>query len=258
MPSQAEPQGAAGQPAPFVVLLDDDAIFLKTFAANLQRAGYRVQSFTRPSEAIAALLEGAVVDACIIDWQMPEMDGLDVLRHLRQAGFGRPIMVLTSMNQPLFEEAALEHGAVEFVDKTRSPTVILQRLALIIAGAKGGIATPATGQEADAASEATVGALTLRSDTKRAFWRGQQVGLSLGEFEAVALLARKAGADVSYRRLYDAVRSEGFVAGQGAEGYRTNVRAMVKRIRRKFTEIDPSFDALENYTGFGYRWRPDD
>jgi two-component system, OmpR family, response regulator ChvI len=258
MPSGAEQPRAPARPAPHVVLLDDDAIFLKTFAVNLERAGYRVASFMRPSEAIDALLHGAVVDACIIDWHMPEMDGLDVLRRLKQAGFARPIMVLTSMNQPLFEEAALEHGAVEFVDKTRSPAVILRRLALIIAGAKSEKATPSTGQGAEAGSETAVGALTLRSDAKRALWRGRQVGLSLGEFEAVALLARKAGTDVAYRELYDAVRSEGFIAGQGVEGYRTNVRAMVKRIRRKFTEIDPGFGALENYPGFGYRWRPDE
>ena len=51
------------------------------------------------------------------------------------------------------------------------------------------------------------------------------------------------------------VRSEGFVAGPGQEGYRANVRAMVKRIRRKFTELDPGFAALDNYPGYGYRWR---
>src|SRR5258708_35341144 len=115
MPSGVEQPQAPAPPGPYVVLLDDDATFLKTFAVNLERAGYRVSSFMRPQEAIAALLQGAVVDACIIDWHMPEMDGLDVLRRLRQAGFAQPIMVLTSMNQPLFEEAALEHGAVAFV-----------------------------------------------------------------------------------------------------------------------------------------------
>ena len=71
-------------------------------------------------------------------------------------------------------------------------------------------------------------------------------------------MAERAGADVDYRDIYDVVRSESFVAGHGEHGYRANVRAMVKRIRRKFTDIDPGFAALDNYPGFGYRWRSRD
>ena len=58
-----------------------------------------------------------------------------------------------------------------------------------------------------------------------------------------------------YRALYDALHGDGFLAGQGEEGYRANVRAMIKRIRRKFVEVDPGFDALGTYAGFGYRWQ---
>ena len=85
----------------------------------------------------------------------------------------------------------------------------------------------------------------------------QAAGLSRGEFEVVALLALNAGADIGYRALYDALRGDGFMAGQGEEGYRANVRAMIKRIRRKFTTLDPDFDALGTYPGVGYRWRAD-
>lgn len=71
------------------------------------------------------------------------------------------------------------------------------------------------------------------------------------------LLAEREGKDVSYREIYNAVKGEGFIAGAGMEGYRANVRALVKRIRQKFKDVDPDFTALENYPGFGYRWRPD-
>jgi two-component system response regulator ChvI len=67
-------------------------------------------------------------------------------------------------------------------------------------------------------------------------------------------LAQRAGRDVGYREIYDAVRGVGFEAGQGPDGYRANVRAMVKRIRQKFRGVDENFDALANYPGFGYRW----
>jgi two-component system response regulator ChvI len=51
------------------------------------------------------------------------------------------------------------------------------------------------------------------------------------------------------------VHGKGFVAGEGPEGYRANVRTFIKRIRQKFRNIDSKFEQIENYPGFGYRWR---
>ncbi|HLW28926.1 MAG TPA: helix-turn-helix domain-containing protein, partial [Kiloniellales bacterium] len=67
--------------------------------------------------------------------------------------------------------------------------------------------------------------------------------------------AERAGQDVTYRELYDLVHGRGFVAGSGPDGYRANVRTFMKRIRQKFRELDEDFDEIENYPGFGYRWR---
>src|SRR3546814_13840039 len=58
-----------------------------------------------------------------------------------------------------------------------------------------------------------------------------------------------------YRDIYDLVHGDGFQAGAAGEGYRANVRGFIKRIRRKFEEMDPAFSAIENYPGFGYRLR---
>ena len=73
----------------------------------------------------------------------------------------------------------------------------------------------------------------------------------------VQYLATRAGQDVSYRELYDLVHGKEFIAGDGPEGHRANVRTFIKRIRQKFRDIDDSFDEIENYAGFGYRWRGD-
>jgi two-component system response regulator ChvI len=233
---------------PHVILVDDDELFLKTFAANVENAGYKVSAFPRPGEALARLLQDPAPDACVIDWHMPEMGGLDLLRRLKSGTFGAPVMVLTSANQPLFEETAFEHGAVEFVDKTRSLSVILARLARLIAAAQ------ATARNDGPPLPEEIDDLRLDRQSRRAFWRGVQVGLSLGEFEVVALLAAKAGSDVSYRQIYDVIQDAGFLGGRGPEGYRANVRAAIKRIRKKFCAVDPGFDAIKNYAGFGYRW----
>jgi hypothetical protein len=99
-----------------------------------------------------------------------------------------------------------------------------------------------------------VGALELRFDIHRAFWRGSAIDLTLTEFRILSQLALKPGEDVSYRELYDLVHGKGFLAGSGADGYRANTRTFMKRIRKKFRDVDPNFDQLRNYPGFGYRW----
>ena len=59
---------------------------------------------------------------------------------------------------------------------------------------------------------------------------------------------------MGYREIYDLVHGKDFVAGYGAEGYRANVRTFIKRIRKKFRDVDAEFDHIHNYAGFGYRW----
>ena len=99
------------------------------------------------------------------------------------------------------------------------------------------------------------GKLLLRPQTSRASWSGVDVGITLGEYNIVHLLASNAGRYVTYRAIYDRLHYEGFVAGDGADGYRANVRTAIKRIRNKFRSFDASFDEIENYTGFGYCWK---
>src|SRR6267154_710093 len=99
------------------------------------------------------------------------------------------------------------------------------------------------------------GKLVLRPDVSRAYWNQVDVDLTLGEYNIVHLLESKAGNFVTSRAIYDRMRHEGFIAGEGAEGYRANVRSAIKRIRNKFRDFDPTFDKIENYTGFGYCWR---
>lgn len=97
------------------------------------------------------------------------------------------------------------------------------------------------------------GRLSLRDDICRAYWDGVDLGLTLGEFNIVQRL--KPGEYVSYRAIYDVMHHEGFIAGPGPKGFWANVRSAIKRVRNKFRAIDPSFDAIQNYTGYGYCWR---
>ncbi len=228
-----------------LVLVDDDDMLRAVLAGNLADAGYAVRQFGDPSEALA-FLEGAdgKADLLILDWRMPLMSGLDLLKRLRAGGIDTAALFFTSHNDILFEEAALAYGAVDFIDKTRSFAILRKRIELILGRA---------GQPAEGTPPLRSGSLVLDADSHSAQWRGNALELTFGEFRVVSLLAQ-AGRDVTYREIYDALRGENFIAGDGTEGYRANVRALIKRLREKFTAVDPSFGAIANYPGFGYRW----
>ena len=102
------------------------------------------------------------------------------------------------------------------------------------------------------------GRLHLRSDDRRAYWNGLDVGVSYREYNLLHMLVSDVGQYRTYRAIYDRLHYVGFIAGSGSDGYRANVRTVIKRIRNKFRAIDPAFDEIESYTGFGYCWRKPD
>ncbi len=237
-----------------VVLVDDDRLFRDAIAAGLRREGFEVEAFDGGAPALAALAgesERSTCDVIVLDWRMPEMEGPQVLERLRAAGVMTPAVMLTSLSDQVYEEAALGFGAVDFVDKERSVTILAHRLR--VAATRTSEAPQAGGQGAD--DLATIGDLVLDLTARRARWRGQEIDLTLTEFDMVAMMAQRAGRDVTYRELYDLVHGSGFQSGSGSDGYRSNVRGFIKRIRRKFETLDSGFSAIENYPGFGYRWR---
>jgi len=237
---------------PHLLLVDDDDLFRESLGLNLIDEGYDVTSFAGGREALAYLDQGGSADVMLLDWRMPDLTGLEVLRQMRAAGATIPVIFLTVLSDDIYEEAALQGGAVDFVDKSRRLPILLKRLQLIAEGERAA-SEPAPTR----ATSLRLGRLALRFDTNRALWGSRTVELTLTEFKILTLLAENAGQDVGYREIYDLVHGKDFIAGHGAEGYRANVRTFIKRIRKKFREIDPGFDHIGNYAGFGYRWIAD-
>ncbi|MDA8230716.1 MAG: response regulator transcription factor [Magnetospirillum sp.] len=234
-----------------VVLVDDDDLFRESLGRNLADAGYDVRDFGRGTAALDHLLSGAAANLVILDWKMPEMNGIEVLKRIRAACLDVPAIFLTALTDQIYEEAALATGAVDFVEKSRSFSILEKRIGLILEGAK------ARGGPVNDSETVILGELTLKLKTSRATWLERPVELTLTEFKIVHLMAAKAGEDVSYREIYDLVHGAGFLAGAGPEGFRANVRTFVKRIRQKFRDVDSDFDQIGNYAGFGYRWKAD-
>lgn len=232
-----------------LVLVDDDELLREVLAGNLAQAGYEVQVFSDPLLALDAI-PACQADLLILDWKMPGMSGLELLQALRGRGVATRAVFFTSHNDTIYEEAALALGAADFVDKTRSFAILERRISMALTHGE------ESRRDAGPGGETVAGSLTLNPASHAAAWRGQPVELTFGEYRVVELLATS-GRDLSYREIYDALRGENFIAGEGPDGYRANVRALIKRIREKFLAVDPAFSAIANYPGFGYRWTPE-
>jgi len=234
-----------------VVLVDDDDLFRESLERNLVDAGFDVVGFGDGMSALGYLAAAEAADVVLLDWKMPVMNGIEVLRRLTGLNREIPVIFLTVLSDQIYEEAALLTGAVDFVEKSRSFSILLRRIELILGGTRAKASRAGATPESDLLRR---GRLELHLDISRAFWNAKQVDLTVTEFKLVHCLADRVGRDVRYRELYDLVRGPGFLAGDGIEGYRANIRTFVKRIRQKFRDIDSDFGQIENFPGFGYRW----
>jgi len=233
-----------------LMLVEDDGEFREAAAAELEDLGFEVSCFAEGTALLDAFASGATADVIVLDWNLPTLSGIDLIPRLRRAGVLLPVVLLTGRSTPNLENLALDHGALDFVDKTRGLPILAKRIRLILESAK----KPEVmrGEET-----LQVGPLELKLRVCRAMWKGADVGLTLTEYKIVHLLVSNLGNHLTYRAVYDTMHHAGFIAGSGEDGYRTNVRSCIKRIRNKFRALDPEFACIANYPSFGYRWEVD-
>jgi two-component system response regulator ChvI len=231
-----------------VLLVEDDDDYSETLADQLSLEGFAVQRFADAAALFEQLGAAADADVIVLDWMLPKTSGIDLLPRLRRYGVTVPIVFLTARPLAKYERLAFERGAIDFIDKVRGVEVLARRLRRAVAATK-----PAPIPKPE--SRVTCGRLALRPDVGRAYWDEVDIGLTLGEYKIVNFLVSNIGRDVTYREVYDLMYFEGFVAGSGDDGYRSNVRSAMKRIRNKFRERDPTFAEIENCFAVGYHWR---
>lgn len=231
-----------------LALLDDDSVYLAQLSDGLGEHGFGVVTFNSGPALLDYLGEGGKADCMVLDWRLDRGSGLDVLMRARRRGVTTPAVFFTGLPATDYESVALDSGAADFVDKSRGVDILARRIRLIIESARSG--------EGNAVEEEVrVGRLRLRPQVCRAYWDGMDLNLTVTEFRIVMALGSNAGEYVSYRSIYDCVHTAGFIAGSGEDGYRTNVRSSMKRIRNKFRAVDDGFNEIENFPAFGYRWQ---
>lgn len=231
-----------------LALLDDDSVYLAQLSDGLGEHGFGVVTFNSGPALLDYLGEGGKADCMVLDWRLDRGSGLDVLMRARRRGVTTPAVFFTGLPATDYESVALDSGAADFVDKSRGVDILARRIRLIIESAR-------SGEGSAVEEEVRVGRLRLRPQVCRAYWDGMDLNLTVTEFRIVMALGSNAGEYVSYRSIYDCVHTAGFIAGSGEDGYRTNVRSSMKRIRNKFRAVDDGFNEIENFPAFGYRWQ---
>ena len=241
--------GSVSEPdAVRVLLIEDDAIGRGFLANELSRQGFAVQTVASLAGAPDAV---GNADVIVFHYDWSKVSSIDLLDKLQRQAAGVPMVLLTGEASPARDGLALDKGAADVIGQSRSSEALARRL-------KGVVKTFGRTDQPQADGRMICGKLLLRPDVGRAYWKDTDLGLTLGEYNIVYLLASNVGRYVTYRAIYDRLHYEGFIAGDGADGYRANVRSAIKRIRNKFRSLDPTFGEIENYNGFGYCWKKPD
>lgn len=228
-----------------IALVDDDRNILTTVSIALQGEGFVTRVYSDGETALKALVENPP-DLAVFDIKMPRMDGLELLRRLRERS-QLPVIFLTSKDDELDEALGLAMGADDYIAKPFSQRLLIARIRAILRrteprGAEGG-------EGADAAAEPMVrGRLAMDSARHRVDWGGKAVTLTVTEFLILETLAQRPGIVKTRNQLMDAAYQDDIYVDD------RTIDSHIKRIRRKFRQVDAEFDGIETLYGAGYRF----
>src|SRR5258705_13517594 len=100
-----------------ILIVDDDSMFRESLSRNLSDAGFATTSFGDGVSALQHLTEAGPPDMILLDWKMPGMTGIQVLRHLRERSVEAPVVFLTVLSDQIYEEAGRLGGGRGFIEK---------------------------------------------------------------------------------------------------------------------------------------------
>jgi two-component system response regulator ChvI len=231
---------------PIIALVDDDKNILASVTMLLEQEGYQVKGFSDPTAALTALTS-APPDLAILDIKMPRMDGLELLRRLRQGAADLPVIFLTSKDEEIDELMGLNAGADDYIRKPFSQRLLLERVRAVLRRAEGKGAPPAPGETK---KEALVrGKLALDPQRHECTWDGKPVRLTVTEFLILQALAQRPGFVKSRDSLMDAAYDDQVYVDD------RTIDSHIKRLRKKFKAVADDFDAIETLYGVGYRYK---
>ena len=231
-----------------IALVDDDRNILTSVSIALQTEGFVTRVYSDGETALKALIDNPP-DLGIFDIKMPRMDGLELLRRLREKS-QIPVIFLTSKDDELDEALGLAMGADDYIAKPFSQRLLIARIRAILRRAE--VVQATEGQEdAEALGPIERGRLTMDPARHRTSWMGEPVTLTVTEFLILETLAQRPGIVKTRNQLMDAAYQDDIYVDD------RTIDSHIKRLRRKFRQVDADFDSIETLYGAGYRFAED-
>ena len=227
-----------------IALVDDDRNILTSVSMALEAEGFKVRTYSDGSEALRAMSANPV-DLAILDIKMPRMDGMELLTHLRRNS-NVPIIFLTSKDDEVDEVLGLRMGADDYITKPFSQRLLLERIRALLRREK----VAREELEPDGTEQPlTRGQLMLDPGRHLCTWGGKPVNLTVTEFLILRALAQRPGHVKNRDQLMDAAYGEHIYVDD------RTIDSHIKRLRKKFKQVDDDFAQIETLYGVGYRYR---
>ncbi len=228
-----------------IALVDDDRNILTSVSIALQAEGFLTRVYSDGEAALKALIDNPP-DLAVLDIKMPRLDGLELLRRLREKS-AIPVIFLTSKDDELDEALGLAMGADDYIAKPFSQRLLIARIRAILRR------TEAAGSGGEAGEEPPApvldrGRLSMDPARHKVTWDGANVTLTVTEFMILETLAQRPGIVRTRNQLMDAAYQDDIYVDD------RTIDSHIKRVRRKFRQVDPKFDAIETLYGAGYRF----
>jgi two-component system response regulator ChvI len=233
-----------------ITLVDDDENIVASVSLALESHGHTVKAYYDGASGLAAL-ESDPPDLAILDVKMPRMDGMEVLRRLRQST-ELPVIMLTSKDEEIDEILGFNLGADDYMHKPFSQRLLIERVKAVLRRTQAADEEePAGGAAAGGAGAKAIkrGRLTLDPARHDCMWDGRPVRLTVTEFLLLQSLAQRPGFVKSRDNLMDAAYDDQVYVDD------RTIDSHIKRMRKKFRQVDDDFDAIETLYGVGYRYR---
>ncbi len=230
---------------PTIALVDDDRNILTSVSIALEAEGYRIQTYTDGASALDGIRTDPP-DLAILDIKMPRMDGMELLRRLRQKS-EMPVIFLTSKDEEIDELFGLKMGADDFIRKPFSQRLLVERVKAVLrrANPREASARPADSKVLER------GLLVMDPERHTCTWKGEPVTLTVTEFLILQSLATRPGVVKSRNALMDAAYDDQVYVDD------RTIDSHIKRLRKKFKAVDDAFDMIETLYGVGYRFKED-
>ena len=229
-----------------IALVDDDRNILTSVSIALQAEGFATRVYSDGETALKALVDNPP-DLAVLDVKMPRMDGMELLRRLREKS-ELPVIFLTSKDEEIDEALGLAMGADDYITKPFSQRLLIARIRAILRRAELRATPPDSEPHGAEAAQILRGRLAMDPARHRVAWDGKDVTLTVTEFMILEALAQRPGVVKSRNQLMDVAYQDDIYVDD------RTIDSHIKRLRRKFRQVDSDFRGIETLYGVGYRF----